>query len=129
MSRRRLKLVSWIACLAMLLSALVPALSHAFVSADAGWMEICSASGAKFVRIDGSGEKQSGSPKSPLLHATDHCPSCGLHVADMDLPPAPPAELAAPLLPAHDVPALFLHAPRTLHAWATAQPRAPPLKS
>jgi hypothetical protein len=54
------------------------------------------------------------------------CPSSHLGQPHLGLPPAPQA---SPLLSTlgFALPALFLAAPRTLHAWAPAQARAPPL--
>lgn len=51
-SRRLRALNSWIACFAILLSAMRPTLSHAFRSdltsgVPAGWIEICSVVGAE----------------------------------------------------------------------------------
>lgn len=121
-------MVSWIACFAILLSALAPAISHAVQrDAPAGWTEICSFTGAKLVRLDdgGSGKPEPGQSQA---HVLEHCPYCALHVDALGLPPAAPA--GPELLPlSFHVPELFLLAPHTLHAWASAQPRAPPLQA
>ncbi|MCZ8076141.1 MAG: DUF2946 domain-containing protein [Paucibacter sp.] len=130
--------VSWVACAAILLSALAPAISHAVVQRDAAdvWVEICSVTGAKLVRLDtGSASavdsQQADSPpphESTPVHTYKHCPYCAIHSDGLGLPPPAMAEPALLSL-GHAVPALFLHAPRTLFAWASAQPRAPPLNS
>lgn len=128
LSRHFKAMVSWMACLAILLSALAPAISHA-VQRDApeGWVEICSVTGAKMVRVDDASTPKPGTEESQS-HVFKHCPYCSVHTDALGLPPAPPASLALMSLDTF-VPALFLLAPRTLFAWASAQPRAPPLKS
>lgn len=117
-------MVVWIASLAILLTALVPLLSHAFVRDDANWVEICSATGARFIYVHAD-DKTPSAPKSPADHAFKHCAYCASHVTVLGLPPTLPS-VSTPLLPVHDVPALFLQAARPLHAWTSAQPRAPP---
>ena len=128
LNRRLCELVSWIACFAILLAALAPALSHA-VQRDvpAGWIEICSVTGAKLVRIDDGAPSPSESGQQPT-HADTHCPYCALHVDALGLPPSAPATVNLWALSFH-VPELFLLAPRPLFAWASAQPRAPPLNT
>jgi Protein of unknown function (DUF2946) len=131
--RRFRALTSWIACFAILLSALGPTLSHAFgAGKPANWIEICTVTGAKLIRADGSevakadatGKSGSDSPGAHLKH----CPYCSTHATVLGLPPAAPAGLTLDSLAFH-VPDLFLTAPRTLFAWASAQPRAPPLNA
>lgn len=133
-SRRFKALISWIASFAILLSALGPTLSHAFrADVPAGWIEICSITGAKLVRayadadvgLDAAGKS---SPVDPSAHALKHCPYCASHVTVLGMPPVPMAGLSLNTLGFH-VPEFFLTAPRTLFAWASAQPRAPPLKT
>jgi len=127
-SRQINAMVSWIACFAILLSALAPVISHAVQSTvPPGWIEICSVTGAKMVRADDAAPAKPGSDESQA-HVFKHCPYCAVHTDHLGLPPAPLARVA--LMPlGFDVPELFLLAPRTLFAWASAQPRAPPLKS
>lgn len=125
-ARRPLKaLLSWMACLAILVSALAPAISHAVQrNAPAGWTEICTLTGAKLVRVEADSASKS-SPESPAAHALKHCPYCAVHVTALGLPPTSASGLSLLTLSFH-VPELFLVAPRTLFAWASAQPRAPP---
>lgn len=134
-SARIRRCISWFACLAILMSALAPALSHALVSRAAGdvWVEICSVTGAKLVRLDSGAaadDTQAAGPghETAPVHTYKHCPYCAIHSDGLGLPPPAMAEPALLSL-GHAVPALFLHAPRTLFAWARAQPRAPPLNS
>lgn len=119
-------MVSWTACFAILLMALAPTISHA-VRGDAptGWAEICSVTGAKLISLDDTASSQ---PDSGEAQALAHCPYCSLHSSTPGMPPAPPAGLA-PMPLGFELPELFLLAPRTLFAWASAQPRAPPLNT
>ncbi|UXH77568.1 DUF2946 domain-containing protein [Roseateles amylovorans] len=132
--RRLSVFASWIACFAILLTALAPTLSHAFrPDVPAGWIEICSATGAKLIRADdGLGLKTEASGKSDsdstADHAVKHCPYCSSHATALGLPPAASSGVIALSL-GHAVPKLFLTAPRTLFAWAAAQPRGPPLNA
>lgn len=115
-------MASWIAVLAVLMAALAPAISHALGSQGAAsWVEVCSAQGSRWVQDDA----QTGDPAPGVEHALEHCPCCSIHPDALGLPPAPLQALPAPA-PRHAVPQAFLAAPRTLHAWVSAQPRAPP---
>lgn len=120
--RRPARLVAtWLATLALLLAALAPTLTHALAGtkAAAAWIEVCSAEGSRWLpAADHDGGRTSA-------HTLEHCPYCSLQSDLPLLPPAPPLALP-PALAAMPVRAAFLSASRTLHAWATAQPRAPP---
>lgn len=118
--RARARLTGWIAAFAVLLSALVPTLGQAVAAAGSPWVEVCTAQGAKWVQAGDDGSE----PGPASEHVFDHCPFCPLHAPMSGLPPAGLAQL--PVLQASDVPTAFLAAPRTLHAWVSAQPRAPP---
>lgn len=87
------------------------------------WTEICTALGARLVRV-GDAAPGSSAPKLPGEHLLQHCPYCSLH-ATGGLPPAPASPLVLPAL-SFGLPERFYSAPATLHAWASAQPRAPP---
>lgn len=118
------KLISWIACAAVLMGSLGPMLTHALErSPGNGWVEVCTALGAKWVEaID---DNQQTPIKAPADHAQQHCPYCASHVTALGMPPATASALVLPRL-AVGLPDLFLLGPRTLFAWSTAQPRAPP---
>lgn len=123
-SRFARTLVSWIACAAILMGTLAPILTHAFErSPGSGWVEVCTAMGAQWV------DTAYGTPqapvKAPAEHAQQHCPYCSSHVPALGMPPATLPVLVLPLS-RDGLPGLFLLAPRTLFAWSTAQPRAPP---
>jgi Protein of unknown function (DUF2946) len=111
--------------LAILMAALAPSVSQALgLSKGISWIEVCTAQGSKWLQgdLDGSGS----APASE--HVLEHCPYCSLHVLALGMPPAPGLVAPVPRL-RHDRPMAFLAAPRTLHAWVSAQPRAPPIFS
>jgi len=111
--RHRLRRLSLIAFLAIFGFALAPTLSHALAAANP-WAELCSAA------ADG----KAPAPAQGAAHL-EHCPLCGPGTGAAPLPVRLALTIAPPGGAVH-LPALFLHAPRTLHAWTAAQPRAPP---
>lgn len=117
-------LSSWIAVLAILMAALAPSISHALGAKDgAPWIEVCTSVGAKSVQPDGSSTDRA--PVSGDAHLFEHCLYCSLHANDLAIPPEP----AVPTLAiswSGLLATAFLVAPRTLNAWASSQPRAPP---
>lgn len=123
--RHHLQLAGWIAVLAILLSALAPSLSQALAAGTgSNWVEVCTAQGSKWMAAGEAGTE----PAPASAHVLDHCPYCSLHAPALGLPPVasmPPLLLQR----AHEVPRAYLAARRTLHAWVSAQPRAPPLFS
>ena len=124
--RSQLTPVTWLALVVMLALALLPTVSHALALQRGGsaWVEVCTPQGMKLVAVDGS---EAPAPLQAAGHL-EHCPACVLQHIDAAPPPTPPALLPLPL-EAAAVPPLFLHAPHTLHAWRTAQPRGPPTRS
>jgi len=119
------KLITWIACAAILMGSVAPVLAHALQrSQGGGLIEICTALGSQWVQVDPVG--QAGSePQTPIDHARKHCPLCSSHLTALGMPPAVGSPLLVPAL-RFGLPELFLSAARTPFAWATAQPRAPP---
>jgi hypothetical protein len=123
-------LIAWIASLAILMAALAPAISHAVArgtGSSGSWAEICSALGAKRVRIDDAASEPR-IPAAPAEHAFQHCPYCSFNAAAPGLPPTSALELRLPSLQ-FQAPALFLLAPATAFVWLSAQSRAPPVFS
>ncbi len=120
-------LTSWLAILAILMAAIAPSISHAMALKKAApWVEICSSDGARWVQAHAG---SNGDVPSPLdAHKFEHCPYCSFHAGGVALPAAPATGVPA-LLSGHDLPIAFRAAPVTLHAWVSAQPRAPPLFS
>ena len=106
------------------MAALAPSISHALAGKQgAFWIEVCSAVGAQ-------ASPQDGDPGDPVPASTDghvfeHCPYCSLHANAVAIPAVP--SIRVPEIDLSErLPAAFLAAPRTLHAWLSAQPRAPP---
>jgi hypothetical protein len=131
--RPQIRPLTWIALVAILALALLPTLSHAWARSQAqgagGWAEVCTLQGPQRVAVDAEGKLvdtviEAAADTASAAHL-QHCPLCAL---SFDVPPLPPAALAAlPLALASDAPpAAFLHAPRTPFAWRSAQPRGPP---
>lgn len=119
---RARRLTLWIATLAILFGTLAPAALQALLAAGGAWAEVCTASGARWVRAGDA--KPSDSPPN-TGHLPGHCPLCNLHTPTLGLPPAHESGLLLATV-SFAVPALFLAAPRPLFAWLSAQPRAPP---
>jgi hypothetical protein len=112
--RRRL---AWVLLCALVVAALAPGVARALAFAQgqlAPWSVVCSA--------PADGTPQGG---HDAAHLMEHCAWCGLHADALALPPVASVVLQQPAL-RHAMPALFLHAPRPLPAWAAAQARAPP---
>lgn len=117
-------LTAWIAVLAILMGAFAPSVSHALGSkGEASFIEVCTSLGAKWVEQESSSTQQV--PPSGDAQVSEHCPYCSIHANTLAVPPAPWALALDPALP-ELLPTAFLAAPRTLHAWLSAQPRAPP---
>lgn len=118
LSDKRNVLHLWIAILALLFSAIAPAVSHA-MSAASGvpGLEMCT--------IDGVKPPPAKSLSDAILHAFEHCPYCAAHATPPALPP--PSAWHFPLQRAQPIfPALYYYSPSPLFAWSTANPRAPP---
>ncbi|MBB5018608.1 hypothetical protein HNQ59_001899 [Chitinivorax tropicus] len=116
----------WIALMAFLLGALLPSLSQAMQPSPAqtGWVEICTATGMKWLGADGVVVDQPDVPQG-LDHHVKHCPFCQFHT-DQPALPAADMVLVQAMTSQTITPFLFLAAPATLSAWVVSQPRAPP---
>lgn len=123
------RLAAWIACLAIVLETLAPAIAGALVrSAGAAMLAgaTCSASPAGHA-IPSLADALPGQPQRPAGTAGTHCPWC-------PWPPAQPG-LASPFvagavlaLAPFTVPRATAHAARQrTDGWSPANPRAPPL--
>lgn len=104
------------------------ALLMAMVAPGGGWgpgagqggdlQEVCSTDGMRWVA---AGDSDAPAPSS----GHHHCRDCTLHAPLAFVPTLHAHGLTLSAL-RHALPRAWLAAPRTLHAWATAQPRAPP---
>ncbi len=115
--RRHLPFARWLALLAVAALVLLPTLGHAIAQGGSGFAEVCTPQGVKWVPLGGG-----QSAPAPSVHL-EHCVFCTAAAAP---PPALPAALPAVAPAGTTMPPRFLQAPRTAHAWASAQPRAPP---
>lgn len=113
----------------MLAMAMLPTLSHALALArgDIAWTEICTPQGMRVVAVSDESGAPAPDPISAAAHL-EHCPYCAQSAGTLGMPPAPAGVMPLPVAGA-ELPALFLRAPHTLHAWRSAQPRAPPALS
>ncbi|NMG42782.1 DUF2946 domain-containing protein [Aromatoleum toluvorans] len=120
-------LTAWIALFAILLGAVMPAMSHALSrlsGAETRWIEVCTVAGTKLVAVDGSAADNKGG--NPDLHPVERCAFCATHGGTPALP-APQVMPFALQASADEFPQLYFHAPRPLFAWLKSPPRAPPL--
>ncbi len=103
----------------------MPSISQAMKRTGANpWAEICTSLGAQRVAA-GDKAADTSAPSVPVEHLLQHCPYCAVHATDLGMPPAP-LSVATPHPLRFAQPELFLASPRTLFAWSSAQPRAPP---
>lgn len=117
---------AWLAIVAMLGAALLPTLAHAVmaVKGDTQWVEVCSASGSRWVLVTDA-DLASGQDQSLSMDMA-HCPLC-CHQNHMPTVPTPQATPVVFALGTHVVPRLWLLAPTPLFAWASRLSRGPPL--
>ena len=126
--RRHLQPATWLAIVALLALALLPTLSHALVhrQSDRGALaEICTPQGMQQRVVSGADVPGGEVDRAGFPGHLEHCPYCALGSVTAVLP-SPTAPALALLALTQAEPALFLRAPRTLFAWAAAQPRGPP---
>ena len=130
-SRLTRRITAAFACLAILMAALAPSISHAL--SDPGksrslWAEICSSAGLKMVKLDLGPTSPTPPAHGEPASAFDHCPFCQTHGGMPALPPS-----VTLILPAYQgnfpFPSLFYQAPRPLFTWASPQSHAPPAHS
>ena len=122
---------AWAACIAILMAALAPSVSHALARArgvDIAWMEVCSTTGLKVVQA-ASADGESGAPSSSdgKMQAAQ-CPFCSTHAAVFLLPPSAvrPFPLAGNT---RLLPSLFYQSPAPQFIWSSASSRGPPALS
>jgi hypothetical protein len=123
---------AWLAMFAVVIASVAPAISHAFAQpgspnhaqhqsdADDGAVEEVCSTDADTAEVHAGGHD----PDAPPALHLEHCPFCHLHADALQVP-----FVSVPVLPSASRPArplLFFLAPSLLHAWRSAQPRAPP---
>jgi len=120
-------LLAKIACAAILLNAIAPAVSHALTNDQddpATWMQVCTVAGVKLVPLDLS--KPPNVPEQNSAMSMEHCGYCFNHAGDWGIPTAQQTSISGLNL-SYAFPTLFYLSPRPLFAWASTQPRAPPV--
>jgi hypothetical protein len=92
------------------------------------FVEVCSIDGTKLVSLTTDKVPDGAPAQDSVLHKAAHCPFCMVHADTWAPPPAPATAFA--LIGGHDAfPSLFYRSPQPLFAWASANPRAPPVVS
>ena len=95
--RERRRWAGWLALLVIGLAMLAPTVSRALArgpasALPAGWVEVCTPNGVRWVQLDGRGAAQDeGAPDQVALN---DCPLCLLAWDRLAPPPAPVAALA-----------------------------------
>jgi hypothetical protein len=129
--RHQLRAWTWAALLAVLALALLPTVSRAWgLGAEPvgvhAMVEVCTTDGLRMVpNADGQASTDTSAHHAD---AFERCAHCVLGAAPLVLPPIALVGYTADPR-AQALPALFWQAPHTLHVWAAAQPRAPPVHS
>ncbi|HEU4707694.1 MAG TPA: DUF2946 domain-containing protein, partial [Methylophilaceae bacterium] len=121
-SGRHSRLIAWVACIAILLNALAPAITHAMASARGDislLQEVCSAAGNKSPIVLHLGIKKPSNDKDSKSAPMQHCPYCYTHAGSFGMVTGFPPLAASPDL-AYSAPELFYHAPRPLFVWAAS---------
>jgi hypothetical protein len=123
------RIAAWLAMWAIALSALAPAVAQAMVagSDDAQWMEVCSASGMVWLKVEGpagTAEMANGGDM-PMGDMSKHCPWCSFHITGALASPV--AGFASPALAMPHVVPVYTERPPLGQLWVIHQARAPPL--
>jgi Protein of unknown function (DUF2946) len=127
---QHLRRICWLALSAMLALALLPAVSRAMAAAtgQASWAEVCTPLGVRAVALAEADSGVDNPPSGSAGASLEHCPYCASSALSLGMPPAA-LSVDRLLAQGAELPALFLQATHTLHAWRSAQPRAPPFLS
>jgi hypothetical protein len=125
--RHTKQFTAWLACIAILLAALAPSISHALPAAsgtNSFWAEICSSTGPKMMKMAKGHGSNSSSPAEKGMHF-EQCPFCLAHAGSFGLPPSP--GFTFPVVNGtFELPPLLYRSPRPLFMWAAPQSHAPP---
>jgi hypothetical protein len=137
MAKRKMQraVAAWLAVFAVVIASVAPAISHAFAqpalphhahhaqlhsAADDGAGEDVCSTDADTANAHAGGHD----PDAPPALHLEHCPFCHLHADALQVPCVSVSLLPSAGKPGR--PLLFFLAPAPLHAWRSAQPRAPP---
>ena len=125
-SRTSARWVLWIACCAILLAALAPAVARALTVAQGRavpTLEICSVAGGMNMVPLKLVSQQPASDQDGMQMGD--CPCCSMHAATLELPPFSLAPASGALITGL-LPVLFHQSIAPLFAWTPVQPRGPP---
>jgi hypothetical protein len=131
MRRSTRQLAAWIAGFAILFGALAPTVARAMAAWSGGgaaWTEICTSAGLVRAAVPAGDEAPADSGSGRSRFGGIDCPYCLHHADSLPAPAAARVFVAAEACSQHAPPAAWRQ-PRPIHAWASAQPRAPPLVS
>ncbi len=135
-SARLRRLTAWITCFAILLSLLAPSVSHAILAqkgTSSSFLEICTSAGTQLIKAGAEqtldqGQDAAGSASNKKMDHAGHCPFCDTSAGSFGALPS--QSFIFPVVAGtYEMPALFYRPSRPLFAWASAQPRAPPVAS
>jgi len=118
--RRRRRPIAWLALVAMLALALLPAVSHGVAADGSGQFEICTAQGPRWVP---AAETEGGLPVGASTLA--HCPYCLSAGAGLGPPPADSVTRAV-VFAGDAGPPVMASPPPAAFACCAAPARAPP---
>ena len=125
----RHRLVHLIACFAIMLNALAPAVSQTLVlvtGAPTGWTQICSIAGSRWVMpsADPAAKQGPASPASPA--GAEQCPFCAVHAGSSGFAPAASLRFDAAVLEQEQPVVVAIVGAPGVAAYLHARGRAPP---
>jgi hypothetical protein len=127
LSVARRRQFGWIACLAVLLNALAPGVSHALAARGGdrvAWSPVCTVAGVRWV-LAGDERRVDHRSSDAFDAGTEHCPFCATHAGSFGLAPVA-LKLFVPTAATYARPALHRCPAPHPHAALHARPRAPP---
>lgn len=117
----------WVACVAILMAALAPAVSRVLTVARGAAVpsfEICTVAGGMNMLSLKASMQSPDEPQQPAMNMGD-CLCCSMHVAMLELPPLQLLPATGALL-AGLLPTLFYQSHTPLFAWTPLLARGPP---
>lgn len=122
------RLACWLALVATLSGAIIPALGQAMqAGSGSGRVAVCTATGSKWVALtEAPAQAPADSDPAAASAHKDHCALCSQSGAAVMLP-ATFGTLTSPSPTAFGLPDTAAAAPTTRDRWGTGSPRGPPL--
>jgi hypothetical protein len=125
--RQNRRFIAWLACAAIFLNSLAPAISHAMAKIKgqvAPWAQICTTSGTKYIPLD-LGVRSQENDQQPQPMAMEHCAYCLSHAGSFAIFTDVPSQFLKVSLQ-YTYPPLFYQSPSRSFVWVPASPRGPP---